>query len=92
MCTPTAVHTWPPGTKETYRVPTSRQEKLDAIYKLVETQTPEGPQPSGRLKWSQEEIEILQKGKCFIHLTLFFAFFSIFFRNAGVWYGYEVFG
>ena len=59
----TAVHTWPQGTKETYNVPTSRQEKLDAIDKLLESQTPEGLRPIGRIKWSEEEIKILKTGK-----------------------------
>ena len=57
------MHTWPQGTKETYNVPTSRQEKLDAIDKLLETQTPKGPRPTGRIKWSEEEIENLKTGK-----------------------------
>lgn len=60
------MHTWPQGTKEQYSVPTSRQEKLDAIDKILETQTPEGPRPTGRIKWSEEEIEILKIGKCLI--------------------------
>ena len=57
------MHTWPQGSKETYNVPTSRQEKLDAIDKLLETQTPEGLRPIGRIKWSEEEIKILKIGK-----------------------------
>ena len=57
------MHTWPQGSKETYNVPTSRQEKLDAIDKLLETQTPEGPRPIGRIKWSEDEIDNLKTGK-----------------------------